>query len=536
MPRRTRQQIASESLEILNTFNDIRHISEMGDLDDSQLQHELNDIVLSRVGEGAFDEIQKQTLWQIATQDDIEELTEKYLPQKDSAQEKEEVESGVVGLSISSEHDEKIGKEDILEDRPSESKSDHSDKIALNLLSSRIGKLSQTLGFGVNRQNGKVEFEVEFGVQRPGGVQDRHISAYMMMLEVFKSRLTGMEVEDAIEVIPEIVGEYLVEDSPGMKQFLDYSRQQKDLLALQGVLSKDDRKQVYDIECATLSYLQNYTHFLEERLKSENEKVTKNSGLVEFLEEDLKNHTDLLAQEEEKREIVSPMDSRNKYKEADLWKYQECFSSTLKAAVVTMNKMEMVSFKGEETAVDRGKQGVDIKNAAARLRDKGNWEEAFIDIRQNINDIITFFDYPKSEVKKLSEDMVDPEQVSRLFNRHMKLTYDSFDGLRDMDQSKISNIMRGSFSKFKEKQGWPTKKGQYPYPNSHENIDTEKHTYTLSEKFFASKSRSLTTAIKDLETQIKSGIEDQVEEEQNKVQEIKESSGQRTVKTGGGRI
>jgi hypothetical protein len=45
------------------------------------------------------------------------------------------------------------------------------------------------------------------------------------MLEIFKSRLTGMEVEDAIKQIPEIVKEYIVEDSPGMKQFLDYARQ-----------------------------------------------------------------------------------------------------------------------------------------------------------------------------------------------------------------------------------------------------------------------------------------------------------------------
>ena len=67
--------------------------------------------------------------------------------------------------------------------------------------------------------------KVEFGTQRPGGIQDRHISAYMLMLEIFKSRLTGMEVEDAIKQIPEIVKEYIVEDSPGMKQFLDYARQ-----------------------------------------------------------------------------------------------------------------------------------------------------------------------------------------------------------------------------------------------------------------------------------------------------------------------
>jgi hypothetical protein len=39
------------------------------------------------------------------------------------------------------------------ESRDSETKSNHSNKISLNLLSSKIRKLSQTLGFGINRQN-----------------------------------------------------------------------------------------------------------------------------------------------------------------------------------------------------------------------------------------------------------------------------------------------------------------------------------------------------------------------------------------------
>ena len=231
------------------------------------------------------------------------------------------------------------------------------------------------------------------------------------------------------------------------------------------------------------------------------------------------------------------MDARNKYKEADLWKYQECFTSTLKAAVVTMNKMEMVSFKGDETASDRGNQGQAIKEAAGRLRDRRSWE--FEDLKQNVNDIVTFFDYPKPEIEPLPKDRMDmatPQVVNKLFNRHMKLTYDSFEGFRNLNPADVVSIMSDSFTEFKKNQGWPTKRGQYPYPNSHKNIDEESGAYILPEKFSASKSRSLTAAIKELEAQVKAGIEDQVEEEQSRSQTLQESgkySGQKVAKSGG---
>lgn len=526
MMRRTRRQIEEGSSLISGAFNDIRTQLGTTELEDEILREELSSIVLERVGEGAFDGTQKRTLWQIATEDDVEQLKEKYLPMKQSAEDLVDnfqelaVAQKSVGAATADDADIKIGISQE-ERRDSETKSDHSNKISLNLLSSRIGKLSQTLGFGINRQNGKVEFEVEFGTQRPGGVQDRHISAYMLMLEVFKSRLTGMEVENAIEAIPEIVKEY-IEDSPGMRQFLDYARQQQDLLAMQGVLTKEERKQVYEIECATLGYLQTYAHSLEERLKDENSKPIRNSDLVEFLEKSLKDHQDILTQEKEKWEIISPMDARNKYKEADLWKYQECFANTLKAAVVTMNKMEMVSFAGQETASDRGTQGQAIKEAAARLRDRSSWEGEFVDLEQNTTDIITLFDYPKPEIDILPKDRIDRTAlhvVNKLFNRHMKLIYDSFDGLRRLDTETLTKVMSDSFDSFKEGQGWS--RSGMSYPNSHSRIN-EEGTFELPEKFHALKSRSLASAIKGLEAQVKAGLEDQVEEEQSQSRDSQE--------------
>jgi hypothetical protein len=307
-----------------------------------------------------------------------------------------------------------------------------------------------------------------------------------------------------------------------MRQFLDYARQQQDLLAMQGVLTKEERKQVYEIECATLGYLQTYAHSLEERLKDENSKPIRNSDLVEFLEKSLKDHQDILTQEKEKWEIISPMDARNKYKEADLWKYQECFANTLKAAVVTMNKMEMVSFAGQETASDRGTQGQAIKEAAARLRDRSSWEGEFVDLEQNTTDIITLFDYPKPEIDILPKDRIDRTAlhvVNKLFNRHMKLIYDSFDGLRRLDTETLTKVMSDSFDSFKEGQGWS--RSGMSYPNSHSRIN-EEGTFELPEKFHALKSRSLASAIKGLEAQVKAGLEDQVEEEQSQSRDSQE--------------
>lgn len=161
MQRRTRRQIASDSSRILDA---VKSVPEMAALTDEEIKDEIIDVVLSRIGDGAFDESQKQTLWQIATEDDIGEIRERYSePQVNVAAAAAEDTANTFALPPRAVEQEE-GKGRGSRDRTSESNSDSSDTIALNLLSSRIGKLSQTLGFGINRQNGKVEFEVEFGV------------------------------------------------------------------------------------------------------------------------------------------------------------------------------------------------------------------------------------------------------------------------------------------------------------------------------------------------------------------------------------
>ena len=82
--------------------------------------------------------------------------------------------------------------------------------------------------------------------------------------------------------------------------------------------------------------------------------------------------------------------------------------------------------------------------------------------------------------------------------------------------------------------GWVNRKGKYPYPNSHENINDE-GIFVLPEKFSAAKSRSLTTAIKELESLVKAGIEDQVAEEQSESKKLPDQQTGAEIVAGGGR-
>lgn len=178
---------------------------------------------------------------------------------------------------------------------------------------------------------------------------------------------------------------------------------------------------------------------------------------------------------------------------------------------------------------------MDIKNAAARLRDRSSWVGDFVDTNQHVEDIVKLFDYPHSEIKRLSQEsqeMMSPEMVAKLFDRHMKLTYDSFGGLRDVDQNYVANIMLSVFAEFKRSQGWPMGRGTYPCPNRDNKIDTEKLRYVLSEKFSAARSRSLAAAIKALEAQIKLDIEEQVKEE-HETQDHSAQDSPEAIKRGG---
>ena len=134
--------------------------------------------------------------------------------------------------------------------------------------------------------------------------------------------------------------------------------------------------------------------------------------------------------------------------------------------------------------------------------------------------------------------MAAPQVVNKLFDRHMKLAYDSFEGIRNLSPTDISTVMQRSFLSFKNSQKWST--SRLEYPNSHENIDSASGIYILSEKFHASKSRSLTSAIKDLEQRVKDDLEEQVEEEQSQSQNSQEdkkpSARNISTKSAGGRF
>ena len=78
--------------------------------------------------------------------------------------------------------------------------------------------------------------------------QGRHVSSHALLEEVLLSKLNGQDVEDAMDVVQQTVTEYVDERSPGMRQFKQFIQQVKGDLKLKGIVSKEERKAIYDAD------------------------------------------------------------------------------------------------------------------------------------------------------------------------------------------------------------------------------------------------------------------------------------------------
>lgn len=80
--------------------------------------------------------------------------------------------------------------------------------------------------------------------------------------------------------------------------------------------------------------------------------------------EKLYNHTN------QRSELVSPMESRNKTKKADLWAHQQAIINVTKAAMITLNHMEGIAFTGlhPRTAQELGAEGANTANIMRKFR------------------------------------------------------------------------------------------------------------------------------------------------------------------------
>jgi hypothetical protein len=308
--------------------------------------------------------------------------------------------------------------------------------------------LGQTIDFDLREgtQDNEVRCVLVFGKDRAPtivkGAQGRHVSSSALFIEAVKSRTDGLDVEEAIDEVVNLVFEYGKETSEGMIQFKKFVEQRKDKLILEKALSKQDREKLY---------------------KLETEEIKKLSALIDLARE--ASQTQLLQgleaikeSIEERHRILSPIENRNKIKKCDLWAYQGCLIDVIKAAVVTLNMMENSAFEGltQKTRQELAREGGVTTGVVGRYR-SGNIG-ATINANKIAQDMAKLFDYPVSDIIEKSrhekkDDSAIIEDFYQATRRHEKLFYDSFKCIRDLPEKNILAIRQAFFSQIL-RTGW----------------------------------------------------------------------------------
>lgn len=327
-------------------------------------------------------------------------------------------------------------------------KSAKSDEYYMGFPTPRKSKfLNQTISFEM--REGASEHETRcvlvFGSDRaPTGAkkgQGRHVSSSALLIEVIKAATNGLDVEDAVEAVVNLVREYGDESSVGMRQFEQFVAQRQGLLQEKGILTKAQRKDKYDKEIKV-------PKDLEESI-AELETIQSTTGT------DLsKTINDLKSQKfsvEEQYRILSPLDNRNKIKKADLWAHQECLVDVVKGALVTLNMMENAVFDGlvQKTRTELATEGGITTGVMGKYRRLGPDDD--IDPTEVAQDMNKLFDYPTNDIitRARDENKTDAKIVEDFYQsarRHEKYFFDSFQVLNDLSEED-KNIIRTQFLK-----------------------------------------------------------------------------------------
>jgi hypothetical protein len=311
--------------------------------------------------------------------------------------------------------------------------------------------LGQTIDFDLREgtQENEVRCVLVFGKDRAPtivkGAQGRHVSSSALFIEAIKSRTDGLDIEEAIDEVVNLVSEYGEESSKGMIQFKKFVEQRKDKLISEKVLSKQDREKLYKLETEEIKKL------------SVSIDLARKASQTQLLQE-----LEAIKQSmEERHGILSPIENRNKIKKCDLWAYQGCLIDVIKAAIVTLNMMENSAFEGltqktrSELASEGGVTGAIVKKY--RSEDIG----VTIDTSKIAQDMAKLFDYPvddiieKSRAEKKDKSVII-EDFYQAARRHEKLFYDSFKCIRDLPEKNILAIRQAFFSQIL-RTGWEKK-------------------------------------------------------------------------------
>jgi hypothetical protein len=368
---------------------------------------------------------------------------------------------------------------------------------------------------------------LNFGKERPPTIvpksQGRHVSSYALFIETIQSRLEGKDIEEAIDMVEEIILEYIDESAKCVEQFKEYTQNRKLALKLTGIISKEDRKEIYQIEETKIP---DEIAALKNNLETGLRHLDQNPHVKQHIEEALKRLLSIVELRNQKDEILPPLEMRNKVKRADLWKYQQCLVDTIKAGMVVLNRMDGVAFTGIEkkTPVELGSEGQGASVAMASLRkiDPGHASTENI-----VSQMIKLFDYPLEDIKtkargdqKSDQDVVG--EFYQVLRRHEKFCYDSFSGFRNLGETDRSQIRIRFLTEILKQEGGEWEKFLDNNDKSNKNltsklkryksgIELRSGSFKLKEKFQAKSYPSFTEAITRLENEIESLQESKIE-------------------------
>lgn len=385
-------------------------------------------------------------------------------------------------------------------------KSANSDEYYMGFPTPRKSKfLNQTISFEM--REGASEHETRcvlvFGSDRaPTGAkkgQGRHVSSSALLIEVIKTATNGLDVEDAVEAVVNLVREYGDECSIGMQQFEQFVTQRKSLLQEKGILTKAQRKDKHDKEIKA-------PKDLEESI-AELETIQSTAGI------DLsKTINDLRSQKlniEEQHRILSPLDNRNKIKKADLWAHQECLVDVVKGALVTLNMMENTVFDGlvQKTRTELAREGGITTGVMGKYRGLGADDD--IDPTEASQAMSKLFDYPTNDIitRAKQEEKTDSRIVEDFYQssrRHEKYFFDSFKVLNELPEEDKANIRSKFLTEVLINQGWLSKINELQHSSlTQEDIESiycqgiiqEEGKYKLVTKFNVNESPLLKAAL-----------------------------------------
>lgn len=284
--------------------------------------------------------------------------------------------------------------------------------------------------------------------------QNNHKLSYAMLVDVMVGRLDGREVEDAIDLMQELVSEYVAQGD-ALNKYKDLVKLKKSELG--NVLSKDDRKRIYRIDKdeapsnaqEALRNSQETRRLIEDSTAIDQE--TKNA-IIASLDLSQQANERLLMGIEERNSIATPLEIRNEVKKSAAISHKEALRDVLKGGITVLSKIEALTFveidrgySKEQKRTNMSSQGGIIADRLSALRGEKNKD---YEIEEVATLIVETFDYPADDIVKNAlkagkeSDLHEDEVISHIKEEFFKnvallekASYDAYEMVRDFSDT-----------------------------------------------------------------------------------------------------